>query len=111
MDQVTQLQLSKSTNVEKVRYTYSDTGMGAIPPGPARPAFWQRVERTSPTNPAQWVITDEYYYDDCQRVSVHTDATVTCGSSITMILTGSLRLPTTISAPNSFPTTIWILWQ
>lgn len=69
--QVTEVAVSKSTNIEKTRYTYDTDGQG-VPDG--QPGYLMKVERTTNAAGTIWATLEEYTYDTHGRKATETDA-------------------------------------
>lgn len=69
--QVTEVAVSKSTNVEKTRYTYDADGQGT-PDG--QPGYLMKVERTTNAAGTTWATIESYTYDSFGRKATETDA-------------------------------------
>jgi RHS repeat-associated protein len=93
-DQPTLITVSKAGGgTESTRLTYDTDGQGS-PDG--QPGYLMKIERTSPTNPGQWVTTDSFEYDDFGRPRTHTDA----GGYLTTTDYDAFDRPTLVTHPD-----------
>ena len=73
-NQITQIETSKDSDVQKERYTYSATGNEVVSTWPGSPGFLRKIERPDSSSATGWVATNFFSYDSVGRIRTHTDA-------------------------------------